>query len=67
MDGFSDVVADELRRKKKSISTFAREMEVSYQYVWRLVKKKKGRWNETTINRACEILGIEIKFISKSA
>ena len=67
MKDFSDVVMDELYKRKKTIAAFAGEMKVSYQYMWRLLKKRKGRWNEDSMKKACETLGIEIKFVSKSA
>lgn len=67
MKDFSDVVMDELYKKRMSIAIFAQEMKISYQYMWRLLKKKNGRWNEDSMRKACEILGIEIQFVSKSA
>lgn len=62
---FSDVVKNKLSLQRKSIAWLARKMECSYQYLWRLIKKKKGRWNEDLMFKACELLHIEIKFVDK--
>lgn len=51
--------------KKISMTDFASQMECSYQYIWRLINRKHGRWNEDTIKKACEILDLEVSFKEK--
>jgi gp16 family phage-associated protein len=68
MNTFSTVVKKALKQGGISVSAFAKQMGFSDKYVYDLLSKRnKTRWNEDSINKACEILGIEIQFVSKSA
>lgn len=67
MFGFSKIVKKILTEKNIPISEFAVGMGFSDKYVYDLLSKRnRSRWNEDSIQRACDILGIEIRFISKS-
>lgn len=67
MENFSEVIRNELMRQKMSVATFAKKMEFSIQYTYNLINRKGDkRWNEDSMQRACEVLGIEIKFDKKS-
>ncbi len=63
---FSKAVSDQLYIRKMTISELANGMGYSVAHISDLLAGNR-RWNETTIDKACEILGIEIKFVSKSA
>jgi hypothetical protein len=66
MNSFSDVVKAELITQKLSVVIFAEKLGFTMQYTYNLINKKgKKRWNEDSMQRACEVLGIEVKFISK--
>lgn len=68
MFGFSNIVKKRLKERDISVGEFAVKMGFSDKYVYDLLSKRNGsRWNEDSILKACEILGIEIKFVSKSA
>jgi hypothetical protein len=68
MDNFSEVVKNELKKQGKSVATFAEEMGFSLQYTYNLINRKGDkRWNEDSIQKACEVLDIAIQFVSKSA
>ncbi len=68
MKGFSEVVKAELKKQEIDVPSFAEQMGFSTQYIYDLFSGRNGRrWNANSIDKACEILGIEIKFISKSA
>jgi len=65
---FSAIVKTALKEKKITLTDFAKRMELSFQYTYKLVNKKEDkRWNEDSMKKACEILGLEIQFVSKSA
>jgi len=65
---FSKVVKENLALQEKSIVWLSEKMGCSYQYLWKLVNEKENkRWNEDSIQKACEILGIEIQFKNRSA
>lgn len=66
MMNFSDVVSDQLYAQKMNKSELAKKMGYSIAHISDLLSGDR-RWNETTINKACEVLGIEIQFVSKSA
>lgn len=68
MNNFSEVVKSELTRQEKSVAEFASEMGFSLQYTYNLINRKGDkRWNEDSIQRACEILKIEVQFVSRPA
>ncbi|WP_312337171.1 helix-turn-helix domain-containing protein [Anaerospora hongkongensis] len=68
MKGFSEVVKAELKKQGMDVSTFAEKMGFSTQYIYDLLSGRNGRrWNADSIEKACEILDIEVKFVSKSA
>ncbi|MCM0758059.1 hypothetical protein M7775_05645 [Sporomusa sphaeroides DSM 2875] len=68
MKGFSEAVKTELKKQDIDVPTFAEQMGFSIQYIYDLFSGRNGRrWNANSIDKACEILGIEIKFVSKSA
>lgn len=57
---FSKTVAAQLKKKKVPVSKFAGLMGFSVQHAYSLIRGEK-RWNEDSINKACSILGLEIK------
>ena len=59
---FSAIAKQKLREKNMKPSTLARQMNYSPQYVLDLLAGHR-RWNETTMSRACEALGIRVMFI----
>jgi len=68
MNIFSNVVKKELKLKDISVAVFADKMHFSLQYTYNLINRKGDkRWNEDSMRKACEVLGIEIQFVSKSA
>ncbi|CVK18512.1 hypothetical protein [Sporomusa sphaeroides] len=68
MNDFCEVVKNELKSQGMNVSTFADKMGFSLQYTYNLINRKGDkRWNEDSIQRACEILEIKIQFIGKSA
>ncbi|MEB3752526.1 helix-turn-helix transcriptional regulator [Geobacillus sp. FSL W8-0032] len=56
---FSEVVRNVLEDKNLRISDLARMTGYTPQYMYDLLAGNR-RWNETTINKTCEALGIEI-------
>lgn len=68
MNDFSEMVKDELKRQKKSISYFAKKMGFSVQYTYNLINRKGNkRWNEDSMQKACNILNVRIQYVNKSA
>jgi len=68
MQKFSEVVKTILKTINMDIPTFAEKMGFSPQYIYDLLSGRNGRrWNEDSMRKACEILKIEIQFISKTA
>jgi len=62
MNNFSTVVKAELVGKM-TVSEFALKMEKSPQYIYDIFAKRNGcRWNQDLIDKACEILGLEVQF-----
>ena len=59
---FSAIAKQKLMEKNMKPSTLARQMNYSPQYVLDLLAGHR-RWNETTMSRACEALGIRVIFI----
>lgn len=68
MKGFSETVKTELKKQGIDMSTFAGQMGFSASYIYDLFSGRNGRrWNANSIDKACEILGLEIQFVSKTA
>jgi len=63
---FSKAVMTALEKQNISVSIFAKKMNFSIQHTYGLLRNSK-RWNEDSIQKACEILGLEIQFKNKSA
>ncbi|MED5050596.1 helix-turn-helix transcriptional regulator [Anoxybacillus rupiensis] len=61
---FSQTVKSILKTKDLTPSALARMTGYTPQYMHDLLSGKR-RWNETTINKTCEALGIEILIVSK--
>ena len=59
---FSQKVKERLEKLNQTPSGLAREMGYSPQYVLDLLAGHR-RWNETTMGKACEVLGIRVKFV----
>lgn len=59
---FSAIAKQKLVEKNMKPSSLARQMNYSPQYVLDLLAGHR-RWNETTMSRACEALGIRVMFI----
>ncbi|MFH5187151.1 helix-turn-helix domain-containing protein [Paenibacillus sp. TAB 01] len=57
---FSESVKKILKSRDLSPSDLARLTGYTPQYIHNLLDGKR-RWNETTINRTCGALGLEIK------
>lgn len=63
---FSRVVREKLRENDVSVAVFASKLGFSYQYVYDLLNGRGGRrWNEDSMNKACEILDLELSFKEK--
>ena len=56
---FSAIVRKYMKEQKLKVSDLAKSMGYSYQYISDLLSGNR-RWNETTMNKACEVLGIRI-------
>ncbi|SDD88261.1 helix-turn-helix domain-containing protein [Sporomusa acidovorans] len=66
MHDFSEIVKKELKLQGISIQDFAGKLGFSLQYTYNLINRKGNkRWNEDSIQKACEVLRLEIKFASK--
>jgi len=57
---FSESVKKFLKNRDLTPSDLARLTGYTPQYIHNLLEGNR-RWNETTINRTCEALGLEIK------
>jgi len=62
---FSESIKKVLKDRDLNASELARMTGYTPQYIHNLLAGKK-RWNETTMTKACDALGLEIKFIDKS-
>ena len=63
---FNGTVLEELKKNNISKSVFAKKMDLSIPYIYDLFKRRDNRrWNEDTINKACEVLGLEIEVKNK--
>lgn len=66
MENFSEIVKKTLANKKIDIQSFAVEMGFSVQYIYDLLSGRNGRrWNSDSMNKACSVLGIEVRFFDK--
>lgn len=61
---FSEIVRKQLKDQDLTPSDLARMTGYTPQYIHNLLDEKR-RWNETTINRACEVLELEIQIAGK--
>lgn len=58
--GFSKTIGQALSAKNMSPSELARKTGYSPQYIHELLKGVK-RWNETSLQKVCEVLGLEME------
>jgi predicted transcriptional regulator len=58
---FNDEVKKHMQDKGLKPSDLAKATGYSLQYILDLLKGHR-RWNETTINKVCVVLGVKIKF-----
>lgn len=61
---FSKMVKQVMSLKKINASDLARKMGYSPQYISDLLACKK-RWNETTMEKACDALSISIRYFNR--
>jgi len=61
---FSSVVIERLKDLNMTKSELAKKMGYSSNYISDLLARER-RWNETTTSKACEILGLEVKYVNK--
>ncbi|ARA98586.1 MULTISPECIES: helix-turn-helix domain-containing protein [Anoxybacillaceae] len=61
---FSKAVKKLLKERDLTASDLARMIGYTPQYIHDLLAGNR-RWNETTINKTCEALGIEILIVPK--
>lgn len=61
MQKFSDVVKQALELRQISVKQFAKVMSLSLPYIYDLLKENR-RWNEPTMLKASEVLGIVIEY-----
>ena len=63
MKGFIELINSELEKRNMSVSSLARLANISIPYMHELLRDDgKKRWNEDTIQRVTEALGISIKY-----
>lgn len=58
---FSEIVKNVLKQRNDTITMLAEQMGYSVQYVSDLLSGRR-RWNETTMKKACEVLGIKVNY-----
>jgi len=61
---FSDVVHKALKEKGMTSYALAKQMGYTPQYIHDLLNGNR-RWNEITMAKACDVLGLEIEFKRK--
>lgn len=59
---FSKAVNEWISNNNSNPTELARRMGYSPQYVINILNGDR-RWNETTIQKACEVLGLKILFV----
>lgn len=62
---FTQTVKELMGLQNINASNLAKKMGYSPQYISDLLAGKK-RWNETTMSKACDVLGIKVKFFNPS-
>jgi plasmid maintenance system antidote protein VapI len=62
---FSQIIKEAMDKKRMNASGLAREMGYTPKHVLDLLAGKR-RWNEETMDKACEILEIETEFKIKT-
>lgn len=62
--GFSEVIKKALETNGITPSELARKTGYSAQYIGDVLKGHR-RWNETTLTKACDVLGLEIVIVQK--
>jgi DNA-binding Xre family transcriptional regulator len=62
--GFSSKVKSVLVEKEMNPSELARQVGYSPQYIHDLLKGDK-RWNEETMSKVCDVLGLDITISSR--
>ena len=64
MTKFSSVVSKVLEERGMTSYALAKQMGYTPQYIHDLLNGNR-RWNENTMAKACEVLGLEIEFKQK--
>ncbi|KLU61467.1 helix-turn-helix protein [Peptococcaceae bacterium CEB3] len=62
----SDAIKNVLNRRGMTSAELARRMGCTRQHVSDLLADKR-RWNETTLMKACEALGVELALVDADA
>ena len=60
---FTESVKRQMTARGVKVGPLAKEMGISAEYLYKLLARQK-RWNETTMTRACEALGLRASFVS---
>ncbi|MDH7577153.1 MAG: helix-turn-helix transcriptional regulator [Bacillota bacterium] len=63
---FTQTVKELMGLQNINASNLAKKMGYSPQYISDLLAGKK-RWNETTMSKACNVLGIKVKFYASQS
>ena len=58
---FSKIVKEILKQRDMTVTELANKMGYCVQYVSDLLSGRR-RWNETTMKKACEVLGIKVNY-----
>lgn len=66
MSRFSKVVKVALKTNKMSVTQLAQTINLSVPYIYNLLKGDK-RWNEPTMYKVSDVLGISIEFKVKAS
>jgi ribosome-binding protein aMBF1 (putative translation factor) len=64
MNDFNELVRTALAQKGMNMTKLAKETDYSLMHILDLIKGNR-RWNETSIQRVCDALGIEIHYSLK--
>jgi len=62
---FSEIIKNKLNEENIKITDLAKKTGYSVQYMSDLIAGKR-RWNESTITKVSDVLGIKIEFNTKS-
>jgi predicted transcriptional regulator len=60
--GFSDIVKNAMKLKNLKIVDLSRSSGIGYPYLADLIKGRR-RWNENTINKVCNALGLKVIYV----